>query len=348
MSGYLPVSTSILRTNTIIGCDLYLLVKTTADSRYILYLKGDANFENHQKEKLVEQNISRLFIKKDNQQKYYDYLESNFQDIISDTNIPPGERLQIVHNAATNMVKDLFKHPKTENIERTKRFAHTMVDYILNEDRIAHSLLKIAIHEYHTYTHSVNVAAIGTLFVKDLGLKPNDLKHFCAGILLHDIGKTKISTDILNKKGRLTEEEFAEVKKHPELGVEILKENGSNLRDEYIITLQHHENYDGTGYPYELKKEEIHICGRIARIIDVYDALTANRPYAKAIRPFAALVEMKEKMLNCFDEELFKEFIHFLGPYDPRRKAPREDDTLYRYTGENVNLRRKAGSGVTY
>jgi HD-GYP domain-containing protein (c-di-GMP phosphodiesterase class II) len=326
---YLPINTSILRTDTIIGCDLYLFVKTTADSRYILYCKGDAVFENQKKEKLVEKNISRLFIKKDNQQKYFDYLESNFQDIISDIKIPPDDRIQIVHSAATNLVKDLFKDPKSENIERTKKFAYTMVDYILNEDRIAHGLLKIAIHEYYTYTHSVNVAAVGTLFVKNLGLKPNDLKHFCAGILLHDLGKTKISTDILNKKGKLTKEEFAKIKEHPELGVAILKEKGSDFKDEYIITLQHHENYDGTGYPYGLKKEEIHTCGKIARIIDVYDALTTNRPYARAIRPFAALTEMKETMLNCFDKELFKEFIRFLGPYDPREKTPRKDDRLY-------------------
>ncbi|MCP4268384.1 MAG: cyclic di-GMP phosphodiesterase response regulator RpfG, partial [Candidatus Brocadiaceae bacterium] len=99
------------------------------------------------------------------------------------------------------------------------------------------------------------------------------------------------------------------------------------LTDEYIITLQHHENYDGTGYPHGLKGDEILRCGKIARIIDVYDALITDRPYAVAIRPFAALVEMKEKMLNCFDKELFVEFVRFSGPYDPRAKT-RKDDNL--------------------
>ena len=123
----------------------------------------------------------------------------------------------------------------------------------------------------------------------------SDLKHFCSGILLHDIGKTRISTDILNKKGKLTKEEFEEIKKHPEMGVEILKETGSAFTEEYFITLQHHENYDGTGYPHGLKGDEILRCGKIARIIDVYGALTTNRPYAVAIRPFAALVEDEGK-----------------------------------------------------
>ena len=202
-----------------------------------------------------------------------------------------------------------------------------MVDYILKEGRAAHSLLKIAIHEYYTYTHSVNVAAVGTLFAKNMGMGDDDLKGLCSGILLHDIGKTQISTDILNKNGKLTKEEFAKIKEHPELGVAILKGMNNGFTDEYTITLQHHENYDGTGYPYGLQKEEIHRCGRIARIIDVYDALTTNRPYSKAMRPFAALKEMKEKMLNCFDKEMFVEFIRFAGPYDPRAKS-RNGDTL--------------------
>ena len=325
MTDYLPIDSNSLRTDTKIGCDLYLLVKTSTDSRYILYCRGDAVFENAKREILLEKNINRLFIKKEDQRKYYDYLEKNFQDIISDTRISSDEKTRIVYSTATNLVKDLFNDPRAGNIERTKTFAYNMVDYILKEGRAAHGLLKIAIHEYYTYTHSVNVAAVGTLFAKDLGIGKDDLKRFCTGILLHDVGKTKISTDILSKKGKLTDEEFAKIKEHPELGVAILKETGNGFTDEYIITLQHHENYDGTGYPYGLEKEGIHRYGRIARIIDVYDALTTERSYAKAVRPFAALLEMRDKMSNCFDKELFMRFIRFSGPYDPRQKQRNAD-----------------------
>ena len=327
MIDFLPVNSSSLRTDTTVGCDLYLLVETKSENRYVLYCRGEAVFDNNKREKLLEKDISRLFIKKDDQQNYYKYLESNFQDIISDTKISSDEKAEIVYNTATNLLKDLFDDPRAGNVERTKTFAYNMVDYILKEDRASHGLLEIAIHEYYTYTHSVNVAAIGTLFAKELGFGDEDLKHFCTGILLHDVGKTKISTDIINKKGKLTKEEFAKIKEHPELGVAILKETGNGFTDGYTITLEHHENYDGSGYPYGLQKNEIHRCGKIARIIDVYDALTTDRPYAKAVRPFAALVEMKEKMLNCFDKKLFIKFIQFSGPFDPRSK-PRNDDKL--------------------
>ena len=161
---------------------------------------------------------------------------------------------------------------------------------------------------------------------EELGYKDEDLKHFCSGILLHDIGMTRISAHILNKKGKLTKEEYARGKKTPGNRCRNLKRNRKHgFTEEYMITLQHHENYDGTGYPRGLKKDEILRCGRIARIIDVYDALTTIRPYAEAMRPFAALVEMKDNMLNCFDKELLVSFIRFFGPSDPRAKQRKSD-----------------------
>ncbi len=327
-SDYLHIDSSCLRTDTKIGCDLYFLVETSGDRRFILYCRGDVVFENDKKNQLLEKNINKLFIKKDDQQKYFDYLESNFQNIISDTSISLEEKVKIVHSAATNLMKDLYTDPRTETIERTKTFAYNMIDYILRDTMVAESLIKIAVHEYYTYTHSVNVAAVGTLFAQDIGFGESELKSFCSGILLHDVGKTRISTDILEKKTKFTKEEFDKIKEHPQLGVEILKESGIDLRNEQIITLQHHENCDGSGYPHGLKNGEIHRSGMVARIIDVYDALTRNRSYANAIKPFAALVLMKQDMLNCFDKEIFMDFIHFLGPYDPRGK-PRKGDKLF-------------------
>ncbi len=325
---YLPITPSSLRTNTTVGCDIFLLAKSTAELRFVLYCKGDAVFDEAKKEMLVAQKIKSLFIKKEDQDVFFEYLENNFQHIVSDESISTDERSKVVHGAATNLVKDIYSNPSTGSMDRTKVFAHNMVDYVIKDSKAAESLLKIAIHEYYTYTHSVNVAAVGTLFAQSLGLGVKELKGFCAGILLHDVGKTKISTAILNKPGKLTNEEFDIIKKHPEFGIEVLDETGVDFKEERIITIQHHENDDGSGYPYGLTKDEINICGKIARIIDVYDALTAKRSYADAVRPFAALVEMKEKMLNSFDTDLFKDFIRFLGPYDPR-KSQRKEDKVY-------------------
>ena len=199
------------------------------------------------------------------------------------------------------------------NINRAEAFSHNMVNYILEGKKASLSLLRIAKHEYYTYTHSVGTAAIGTLFANDLGLTESDLKPFCTGTLLHDIGKIKINTDILNKKGELTKEEFAEIQKHCEFGVQILKEIGTDFKDEYEIILQHHENCDGTGYPLGIKKGEIHFFSRIAHIVDVYDALTTKRSYSDALNSFDALKTIKDKMSNEIDLDIFGKFVKFLG-----------------------------------
>ena len=313
MNDFLPITLNSLKTDTRIGCDIYLLVRNNGSSKYILYCKSDAAFDGEQKEMLVRKNINKLFIGKEDQQKYSEYLESNLQNILADERIEPKEKAQIVYSTATNMLQDVFKEPRFKNIERSKTFAYNMVDYILRDGRAAYNLLKITSHDYYTYTHSVNVATIGSLFAKSIGLSERDMKMFCTGMLLHDLGKTKIDSDILNKQGALTDNEFSEIRKHPEMGVTVLKESGDCLNEEYSIIMQHHENCDGSGYPLGLKKKDIHYSSRIVRIIDIYDALTTQRSYSAPQRPFNSLKVMRDEMYNAVDPAMLKSFIRFLG-----------------------------------
>lgn len=315
MHAYFPVTLSSLKTDTIIGCDIYLLVSNNGRSNYVLYCKGDSAFENDKKELLVRKNINRLFVGSEDQQKYSEYLETNLQHILSDEKVQPEEKAKIVYGTATTLLNDVFKEPVHKNIVRSQTFAYKMIDYILRDGRAAYNLLKITSHDYYTYTHSVNVATIGSLFAKDMGLNEKDMKSFCTGMLLHDLGKTKVSSSILNKKGHLTDEEFEKIKMHPEMGAKILRESGSGFKDEYIVILQHHENCDGSGYPYGLRKDEIHYIARLVHIIDIYDALTTRRSYSPPKKPFDSLKLITSEMYNTVDQEMLKSFIKFLGGY---------------------------------
>lgn len=208
-----------------------------------------------------------------------------------------------------------------------KGWVSNTVSYILNDENTFSSLFDVTVNNYHVHTHSVNVSVIGLLFGKYLLLKEHDLNCLGAGLLFHDIGKMEIPPNVINKSSRLTEKEFYEIKRHPKLGLDHLEFKGKIDGRTLKTVIQHHENYDGTGYPYNVSGNDIHLFGRIARIVDVYDAMTSNRPYAAAKRPFATLAEMKEEMIASFDEELLKEFIYFMGPKDPRR-ARRKYDKL--------------------
>lgn len=133
-------------------------------------------------------------------------------------------------------------------------------------------------------------------------------------MLLHDVGKIEVPLEILNKPGKLTKDEFGIIKRHPEAGYKILKDKENIEEKSLKVVVQHHENYDGTGYPHGIGGNEIDLYGRLSRIIDVYDAITTKRCYAGAMNPFTALSEMGGSMVKCFDKELFKEFVCFLGP----------------------------------
>ncbi len=117
MYEFFPITLNSLKVDTEIGCDIYLLVHDNGRSRYILYCKSDAAFENEQKEMLVRKNIYKLFIGKKDKKKYSEYLESNLKNILSDEKIHPKEKAQIVYGTATNMLQDVFEEPRFKNIE---------------------------------------------------------------------------------------------------------------------------------------------------------------------------------------------------------------------------------------
>jgi HD-GYP domain-containing protein (c-di-GMP phosphodiesterase class II) len=321
MSNYVAIIRSSLVENTKVGCDLYLKNRINGTARYILFCRGDELFCNDRKKKLIEQSIEKLFIRAGDYKEYFKYQEDNLQTILTDEEKSSKEKSHIIYNVAKYLAQDLLGDPRSgATIKRATKWVDNTVKYILRDENAFSNLLKVTSHDYYTYTHSVDLSVLGVLFGKHISLDAHDLKCLGTGALLHDLGKVKIPLKILNKPGKLTKEEFEVIKKHPELGIEFLEEKKNIDETSLKVVIQHHENYDGTGYPNKIGGKDIHLFGKISRIIDVYDAMTTNRCYRKATTPYKALVEMKEKMTNCFERELLKEFIYFLGPYSLSKK----------------------------
>ncbi len=159
----------------------------------------------------------------------------------------------------------------------------------------------------YTKGHSDRVASLALLLAKELGMKPFALKTIVAGALLHDLGKVRVPDEVLKKAGKLTQEEFQGIRKHPELGLEILE--GKEFPWEiFPLILHHHERYDGRGYPNGLKGEETPLGARIVGIADVFDALTSDRIYRSAYDTEKALTIMLSESGTAFDPALFKTF----------------------------------------
>lgn len=170
-------------------------------------------------------------------------------------------------------------------------------------------LTDIRVHDLYTFVHCVNVALLSTLIGTLAKLTRKQLSELCIGALLHDLGKLDVPVSILNKPARLTDEEFATVKKHPQTGAQrILASHVPDAATYAIVAQQHHEHMDGTGYPNHLKGNQIHIYGRISAIADVYDALTSARPYKKAYTPAVAYNIMTKCSPGQFDKNLLNLF----------------------------------------
>lgn len=210
-------------------------------------------------------------------------------------------------------MEDVFNSPRSGTyVERVKNWVSNTIDMIIREKGTS-VMINILSFDYYTYTHSVNVAVLGLLFSRYLNLNCEDMNALGVGLLLHDVGKTQVSSQIINKKGKLTDAEFREVKMHVEFGTEILLHVGGIENVAFFPVMQHHEKMNGRGYPKGLQGSAIHKFGKIAAIIDVYDALTTKRPYSDARNPFGALKIIRDEMRGSFDDELFTDFILFLN-----------------------------------
>lgn len=176
------------------------------------------------------------------------------------------------------------------------------------------SLARLKNADEYTYMHSVAVCALMVALARQLNFELDQIREAGLAGLLHDIGKMAVAQNVLNKPGKLSEEEFEAVKEHPILGGQILLENKQISALALDVCMHHHEKYDGTGYPHGLQGEQISVMARMGAICDVYDAITSNRAYKKAWDPATSISRMAS-WKGHFDEMMFHAFVKAVGIY---------------------------------
>ncbi len=245
---------------------------------------------------------------------YKEYINKLALDLTTKES-PSGLRYSILRENSKLIIKDILEDPRSgETIQKAGDLVKTLINTILENRSNFSSLLKITTHDYYTYTHSLNVCSLSIGLGTELKLRRDpDLLELGIGALLHDIGKCTIDLRILNKPGKLTNEEFKTIQGHVVNAKEQLNNNNTEIPKKALYTiLQHHEKTSGKGYPYKLKDDQIHIYGRIGAIVDFYDAITTERPYKKAFSPFEAF-KLLSKFQDDYDKKLIKKFIVMLG-----------------------------------
>lgn len=204
---------------------------------------------------------------------------------------------------------------KSLNLDSCRLMAHSIVDELLDKSDVSFDMVNIAAFDNYTYIHCLNVAVLSVIVGIGMGLNYSQLKHLSESALLHDIGKISISLDILNKKGKLTDEEMIIIRSHPEEGYNMIKDNCMISGLVKNAVLSHHENEDGSGYPRQLSGKNIHIYAKIIHACDVYDALVSNRVYRKAMNPADALEYLMSNCYIMFDVTCVKKILEYVSPY---------------------------------
>lgn len=254
-------------------------------------------------------------------------VSSGIDDITSyeENNKPEDTQEKRLNAQITRALTDLDEiFDCSEEIKELSQTAVQKVDNIANDiindiasdtSFLGNQMIALQNYDDYTFKHCLRVSMLAASVSTEMNLSDNSTKEVVIAGLLHDIGKSNIDHDIIIKPGKLTDEEFAEIKRHPIIGYNILKNSGKYNSNVISGVLFHQEKFDGSGYPTGLAGEKIPLIARILTVCDVFDALTSNRPYRN---PWS-VAETEEYILGGsgqhFDYEVTKAFLRAFNPY---------------------------------
>ncbi len=304
---YYEVDRTVLLNGTDVNFDIFLL---SGQKLLMLYEASDKSPRKINKPVDEEGDV---LINKSAFSFYEEYLKSLSKAEISSPEEKERINTVLVKEHAKIVVKDIFENPLSrEKIMLLMELVGDTINCIFGDKDAIYDLLTIKKHDYHTYIHSVNVAALSMGLGAAIGLDSDKIEKLGIGAMLHDIGKITLPADLLNKEGRLYNAEYQYYKGHVIAGAKILKKFDEISEESLAAVLQHHEKLSGKGYPLGLAGDDINLFGRITGIADCYDALTTPMPNRYSLNSFSALsVLAKEK--EDYDRKLLKEFVVMLG-----------------------------------
>ena len=198
--------------------------------------------------------------------------------------------------------------------EQAEALVEEISESVLRHPNVLISLARLKHSNEYTYMHSVAVCALMIALARKLGLPDDAVREAGLAGLLHDIGKMAVPHELLDKPGKLTDTEFAKVRKHPEEGGSILLASKQVSALVLDVCLHHHEKVDGSGYPHRLQGDQISLMAKMGAVCDVYDAITSNRPYKQGWDPAESIRKMAE-WKGHFDEAVFQAFVKTVGIY---------------------------------
>lgn len=276
------------------------------------FLDFDTEYDKRSIESLETEDVGSLYVKHEDYDKYSKDINKYLLDALNEES-SILIKSEIIYELASDTMHELLTGDITKTkIEHVSETIDASVKLALSEPNAIKSMIEVTTHDYYTYTHSVDVSTYALTFGAYLGLNEVQLKALTKGAMLHDLGKKNIPLEILNKNGKLTDDEFEFMKRHPSFGIDILTKLGENDDILFSIVEQHHEKVNGSGYPRGLKDDQIHPFAQIVAICDIFNALTTRRSYKEPMSSFEAIKIMYTHMREELNLKLLSKFINFM------------------------------------
>lgn len=235
-------------------------------------------------------------------------LESELSDILFDPTIDATEKAACAQQVGVNVARDFLAAGRpADHMDRAAKLIDTLIDGVLRDRQVSRTLLNMSAHHQSTASHMFAVGALSTMLgFEILGDQPDKLRAIALAGMLHDLGKMSLGAEILSKTTPLTTEEILLIRQHPVESVRLIGDDPNASESVRLMILQHHERFDGRGYPLGLRADEAEIGSRIISVTDAFHAMIGKRDYRHELAPVEAVAKMRFQVGSQFDPRVFE------------------------------------------
>ena len=296
------------------GFDIFYQVPVDGEKNFVKFAEFDPQ-DYSRLDAIFQENHSQVFyIRETDLYKYYQFnILKHLLLELAQENLSAWEVFHKVHPVATRILQDYLEiSASDEFLELLDEIPEVLAETLEPENLPFYELFAMTPKENTIQTHCVNVGLYCLCLARELEMDRKDREEICRGGLLADIGKQFIPREVLFKEGKLAKEDQQAIRKHPAFGKKKLAELRRYSSTVLRMVAEHHENFDGTGYPLRIAGNNINIAARICKIADVFNALTSQRTYGEVMTPEQALTFMKDNLRGQFDPELLTAFFIYV------------------------------------
>lgn len=308
---FVPVAIDTLAPSAELPFDLYL--RTGTDQPPILYRERRLAVDEEDLSKLMGQAIQTLYIRVSEHVAYRNYLRTT---VLSNTDLPATRRFKILQIANRAILQLAFQNPRPDMlVDVAGEYGHELATIVCNDSLVLTDLLPLMTHDYQTYTHATNVCTLSLMIAAVMGMGFADgIVEMATAMLLHDLGKRRIPPAILNQRRALTPDQRDTLRQHPKWGFQDLCRRQDVTLEQLMVVYQHHEQWNGRGYPVGIEREEIHLWARICAVADTYDMLSSAGAHQPARTESEVWSILEDGCDRQFDPDVVKCLQAAVGP----------------------------------